>query len=99
GFMGRRSLRAVEQKHWVERSPAKCEIDSRYSACTRLQSCALICTRQVLKSSPGAGAFPAPVSNPRRTTFPDRSARISVLTLGGTVGGVAALWLTPGKEK
>ena len=33
GFMGRRSLRPVAQRRWVERSPAMCEVDSRYNGC------------------------------------------------------------------
>ena len=38
--MGRRSPRPVEQIRGVERSPAKREVDSRYSARAKLRSCA-----------------------------------------------------------
>ena len=40
GFMGRRSVRAVEQIPWVERSPEQSEDDSRYSTRAKLRSCA-----------------------------------------------------------
>jgi hypothetical protein len=40
GFMGRRSVRPVEQILWVECSPEQCEDDSRYSARAKLRSCA-----------------------------------------------------------
>ncbi len=40
GFMGRRSVRPVEQIPWVERSPEQREDDSRYSVRAKLRSCA-----------------------------------------------------------